>query len=860
MTSRRRRGVLVVGEAGIGKSRFAQELVGDLRGRGYATEWVRASSGAASIPLAALADLLPQETPEALWVLFRSALHSLAQRGNRMGPLILAVDDVQHLDDVSAALIHQATHRGLVVPVLTARVPGSLPEPIERLWTEDGIERVGLLPLTRQATDELLLTVLGARATAPVRSRAWELSQGNPLLLRELVLAGVETVEDPVALASSDRIVELVAERLGNLDEDERALLEVLAVAETLELCLLEGYDDTGVLARLEEQRLAGVVAEGRRWSVRFYHPLHREVLAAGLPGSRRRTIAARLAQDLAATGLRRRGDLLRAATLHLDAGLPADPELLGRAAEAALAGFAYDLAIRFARAASMTDRAPGHLVVLGEALSRLGRGHEAEEELARATALAADGADLARVLIARAHNLAFVLGEASTARELLGDVLSRDDLDPWAATMLYLSEAWIAAIQGDYRGAIRLARRVIDDDTVVGEPRLEALVIATLGLVMVGDVDAAEPLIDRGLALAVEHRERKPVSGDLLETNRVMGWVFAGRVADAEDLARRRYEAAVAEGAPEVVALWAADLGFVAERRGDLEAALRHLAEAAEISRRNDPFGFRGMIAGLAAVAAAQMGDRDEFDRYAGMHHERLASEDFRVQTLRHRVTVWRQVLAGDLEEAAATAAELGKLGIERGSVNWAVITAYDAVRLGRPELVVDLLADTAASADGEMVATMSRHARALVAGDARGVAEAAAEFEAMGCDLYASEAYAEAARLYDRAGDRKASGRVRGRFAALRSAYPQVATPPLFDPPAVLTPRETQIARLAVGHTSREIAERLGISVRTVDNHLASVYVKLGVKGRRELGEVLFGAEPGRSLSAAGGSMPQG
>jgi DNA-binding CsgD family transcriptional regulator len=57
-----------------------------------------------------------------------------------------------------------------------------------------------------------------------------------------------------------------------------------------------------------------------------------------------------------------------------------------------------------------------------------------------------------------------------------------------------------------------------------------------------------------------------------------------------------------------------------------------------------------------------------------------------------------------------------------------------------------------------------------------------------------------------------------------------------------AELTPREREIALLAArGATSREIAGRLVLSVRTVDNHLQNAYRKLGVTSRQELPRVL-------------------
>ncbi|GAA1217497.1 hypothetical protein GCM10009655_16180 [Rhodoglobus aureus] len=55
-------------------------------------------------------------------------------------------------------------------------------------------------------------------------------------------------------------------------------------------------------------------------------------------------------------------------------------------------------------------------------------------------------------------------------------------------------------------------------------------------------------------------------------------------------------------------------------------------------------------------------------------------------------------------------------------------------------------------------------------------------------------------------------------------------------------LTEREWMIARAAAGRKrSREIGQQLGLSVRTVDNHLARIYRKLGVTGRDELERVL-------------------
>jgi two-component system response regulator NreC len=52
------------------------------------------------------------------------------------------------------------------------------------------------------------------------------------------------------------------------------------------------------------------------------------------------------------------------------------------------------------------------------------------------------------------------------------------------------------------------------------------------------------------------------------------------------------------------------------------------------------------------------------------------------------------------------------------------------------------------------------------------------------------------------------------------------------------LLSPRETEVLRLmALGHTNREIAETLSLSVRTVETHRAHVQQKLGLSSRPEL-----------------------
>jgi DNA-binding NarL/FixJ family response regulator len=118
------------------------------------------------------------------------------------------------------------------------------------------------------------------------------------------------------------------------------------------------------------------------------------------------------------------------------------------------------------------------------------------------------------------------------------------------------------------------------------------------------------------------------------------------------------------------------------------------------------------------------------------------------------------------------------------------------------------------------------------------------ASAYEELGAPLLAAEACAEAASLHRDTGRVSSALAAASRGQALARRCQGASTPALaaLTEPLPLTRREREVVTLAAGGLSnREIAERLVVSVRTVDNHLHSAYSKLGVTGREELPAIL-------------------
>lgn len=844
---------VLTGTAGVGKTRLAEECVKLAASRGYATAWVAATDAAATIPLGAFAHLLPAPRADAdQFELLHTALHHLTEPVRERGQhhqLVLAVDDAHLLDEGSEALLSQLTGSGRVFLLATVRSGEEWPEALVSLWTAGWAERLDVAALSPPETEELASGVLGGPVGRTTLRELWRLSEGLPLMAREVLLAardsGVLRAEEGVwrhrgQLAVTDRFTTLVDARLGRLDEAERGVLEHLVVGEPLGLPLLAELTDLAAVGRLERRGLVVTRHEGARVQAEMVHPLHREILADRLPAAQRAAISRRLADAVGRRGARRREDVPRLAAWRLDGGGPADSSLFLEAARHAAAAFDYAFTERLARAALDAGGGAAAHLTLGRALAGQGRIADADEALAVAAAEAPDDKALSRGVRARADLLARTTGDYASAVETLRDARRRVT-DPAAIDGLVAAEVAVHALAGDAGRCLALADELLARPDLTDRVRLSTLA-ASVGIrAMAGDVTRA--LSDAEQARVVLERVREPaaVAQVLVGTGRGLALLGLGRLREAETECRSGYEHAVDEGLPEVAGAWAVGLGAALLERGRAVEARVVLADAAGNLADSDPLDVRPAALSLVATACAMVGDAGTARRWLAELDGRHAPGSARFAGWVARARAWT---AAAEDELTAACAHLSQDGVARRTALPLMDLAglVDLVRFGQPEIAVPALADVAGQVDSAYVATLAAYARATASGDAAGLEYLTGQLGGYEADLVAAEAATRAAELFARHGRRRRAEQLSAVARQHATECEGVRSPALTTLPTQLTAREAEVARLAAQQaTSDEIARRLGVSRRTVDNHLAAVYTKLGINRRTELSRVL-------------------
>jgi DNA-binding CsgD family transcriptional regulator len=278
---------------------------------------------------------------------------------------------------------------------------------------------------------------------------------------------------------------------------------------------------------------------------------------------------------------------------------------------------------------------------------------------------------------------------------------------------------------------------------------------------------------------------------------------------------------------------------------------------EAVALHRGQDGSRSLALALALGALAAAVAGRIATADgclarlarEYDGVPHPH--------RWIQARAAAWLAIRRGERDEArdlVMAAVDLAR--VEAGSAGEAV-ALHELVRLGLelPSAVgvtTGRLAALSAEVEGVLPQAVLTHTAGVRDGDADSIDAASRVLAGCGADLLAAEAACQAASAFRIAG-RVRSATVAGvRAQLLWDGCEQASTPALDRQQFVLSDREKEVVVLAAeGLPTREIAGRLCLSGRTVDNHLARVYRRLGVSGRDGLAALFLSALSGPDTS---------
>lgn len=736
----RTRLLLFAGEPGIGKTRLLDHLAERamisgrrvIRGRCFEAEMVR-PYGLWLDALRGLAtDGLPRETLSQAAPLLAG---QLAEGGNRerlfdaaaallrslalAQPLALVLDDLQWIDEGSAALLHflaRTLDDGSAIAIAGAARAGEVDDNrwakglLQSLRREDGMQRLNLGPLDEEHARALLGgdTIDAAGALRH--------SGGNPLFLIELARAAARGAE-----GAGRGIDALIDERLAALDEGARSLLAwAAALGREIRpelLAAAAGVPLAEVLSRLERFENHGLLASTGQGHVDFVHDLVRQAIYRSMSQPRRRAVHRQIARVLQAASAEDpwlHGEIVRHASLADDAAGAARASLA--AGEHCLRVFANAEAIAVAEhgLAHVEDLAPSaERVRLEIGLLRLrvtaAAGPEGRqlpllaERIERAIA-AAEALALHAQAAAGWEVLAFMQQRSSEPDRTLASTLA-------AERATRRADATTHCLQLANSGRCLLD---IEGDPVRGRALLEEA--ATLA----GELDLRVMEIEWGRGLLARHE------GDLDAAQAALARAVA--LARGAENHWREYECMV----------WLATVQY---ERGQYTDVLRHVEEVlAAAARMGDmPAPFAQGLAALARLrldeAAMEQAGSDAADLAAPTERALAASLD----TLRSLDD--KAHLAYVLNEAAAWALDRGRPAAAAAAADEALAAAR-AVR--RPTEVAVALARLV-GADGG--ATMKAPSRAALRAAARPTSGSASRSPTQGDAGIDSEAEAPAA-----------------------------------------------------------------------------------------------------------------
>jgi DNA-binding CsgD family transcriptional regulator/tetratricopeptide (TPR) repeat protein len=817
--------VFVTGEAGIGKTTLVNRFLRDLDETARVLVGTcddlavprplgpfRDLAGAVSAPLrdAVAAGAAPHDIQALL----------LAELQLLPIPTVLVLEDVHWADDATLDSITVLGRRIGTLPallVLTFR-SGEAP-PGHHLYRTVGAIRaeesefIELGPLSEDAVASLA----GEDA-----DRVYAASGGNPFYVTELM-----TARGSAALPPS--VANAVLGRAARLDEDSRRLIELVSVVPNrIRTSLLDivmpGWP--GAAMEPERQHLLDIDTN----HVRFRHELTRHAIVSSVPSAARRRLHAEILAALLEAGADP-ADIVHHAEAAGAGEVVADHVLVAARRAAALASNREAFS-HYLRAMDFTDRMSQaeHAALLEEvsaAAYEVGRTVDAFGAAERAIGLYHALDDAAAVgrctrILARLH---WYSGNGDAAQRAAREAIAI--LEPLGDSVdlarAYSELAQLAMLKEDPAEALAWGRRASDLAQSLGDVQTHAHALVNIG--------AAK--------LQLDHED----VGPLLE---------AHAVADA---AGNRHEAARA----------LVNLGYSLMSLVRPDEAMGYARWALAYARDHEVHTLRTYITVTIAWLQLRAGEWDEAERLA---RTELAGATSIPQLLAQTVLAELAIRRGDddaerrlaqLASAARRTGEIQRIGpaLELAA-EWSLTTGAPMPTEGFEHLLRQM------RPHGRLAGWMPLRiaAWAAVAGLDVDYDEpmTPAHLAMMRCDWRAAaDAYGAAGWYYDRAlmlsllddedalaeavaiarglGAEPLVRRVTMRMRDLRIRVPRGPREETRANPAGLTARQLEVLELlAEGLTNAEIADRLVVSPRTAEHHVAAVLAKLGATTRRE------------------------
>jgi DNA-binding CsgD family transcriptional regulator len=890
-------GVLVIeGEPGIGKTTLWSEVVRRAGLAGWQVLSCRPVPSDAGLPHVGLTDLLrpvpagvferlpgPQRRPLEVALLREEAgegdlepravgtgLTALLAAVAETGRLLLAVDDVQWLDQASARSLAFALRRleqsavrlAAAVRIEPAHGPraGALAR-IEAALDGQALVRLPVGPLSLAGTHQMFRQALGASFPRPVLVRIHQAAGGNPFyaleIAREISRAGVPSAGRPLPIPASHRDLALL--RLRRLPRTTRHVLAEIAAMPSASASGLN-------LVALAPAERAGIVTVHPDGRVEFGHPLFGSALYSSLPEGDRRGLHRSLAERAADPQERARHLALAA-----DGPDGATAGELDRAAAAASARGAADVAVELTElACRLTPPQDQPAMVrrgieLAERRYFAGDPGGARRELERWLSLLPPGDDRARVLL-ELGSICTVQSEAGAGRELMMQALD----EAQAAGLRGRIHARIAAESDDCDMGVEHAEAALALLDERDEPQLYSFALHNFALFKLYSGRGADhAAIEHGMAL-----QRETAAWEMSTVPAM--WA---RNLDDFGTARARFEdtlRAYREQGDE------ASVSGVLTHLARLEAMTGHIgrarglaAEALDLAGQTEQDLYLTMALCVSAHVCMYAGELAQARSLTGEMMHRLGDHpDIILEGMARMVLGGTALAAGDLAEAdrqLSRSDEIEELTHHRepATNRFQADHAEAVIGLGdqeRAERLVRRLEARAAALHRPWLDAVSARCRGLL-NAARGDLDAAladyqralAAHERLDMPIELGRTLLALGRLHRRLGERQQAQQCLDRAAAVfgscgARAWEAVTATELRrahgrrGDGTQLSATERQICELATaGLRNSEIAARLFLSSKTVEANLSRAYRKLGVRSRTELAGRLAGAGEG-------------